>query len=102
MPVEAIATGCPVIGLGVGGILDSMTDQTAVFYEHATCEGLLKAISTFELREHEFVEADLRARASLFSKENFRIGFERMLMRVSQQALAAKRYPVRGSAVRAV
>ena len=36
VPVEAIACGCPVIALGIGGVLDSMTHLTSVLYENAT------------------------------------------------------------------
>jgi glycosyltransferase involved in cell wall biosynthesis len=82
VPVEAIACGCPVIALGVGGILDSMTDETAVFYTNPTCDGLLEAIRTFEAREDTFDESALRARAELFSHSNFLSGLEQTLVRV--------------------
>jgi glycosyltransferase involved in cell wall biosynthesis len=36
IPVEAIAAGCPVIAFKRGGVLDSMTEQTATFYLHQT------------------------------------------------------------------
>jgi glycosyltransferase involved in cell wall biosynthesis len=71
VPVEAIACGCPVIALGVGGVLDSMTDQTAVFYYESTWEALQAAILTFEFRASDFIEATLRSRAQLFSEDNF-------------------------------
>jgi len=100
VPVEAIACGCPVVALGVGGILDSMTGETAILYQEATCEGLREAMREFECREGEFVDANLRARADLFSKANFREAFERTLMRVSLQAVAAKRHPIPARAAR--
>ena len=71
VPVEAIACGCPVIALGVGGILDSMTVATAVLYPEATCAGLMEAMLSFEAREAGFREADLRERALYFSEANF-------------------------------
>ena len=100
VPVEAIACGCPVVALGVGGVLDSMTDDTAIFYKEATVEGLRKAMSLFESCESRFADADLRARASLFSKDNFRERFERTLQRVTLQAAAAKRHPIHAAATR--
>ncbi len=93
VPVEAIACGCPVIARGVGGVLDSMTRDTAVLYEDATADGLQQAILAFEHREAEFVDADLRARASLFSKANFRKSFERTLQGLDLKTLAVKRQP---------
>ncbi len=100
VPVEAIACGCPVVALGVGGILDSMTDDTAVFYQEATADGLRNAIAVFESREGGIVDANLRARADLFSKANFRQSFERILLRASLQAVAAKRHAVPAPATR--
>lgn len=89
VPVEAIACGCPVVALGVGGILDSMTDETAVFYTAPTETGLADAILRFEERESDFVEWELRTRASLFSKANFMLGLERALLRA--RAISASR-----------
>jgi glycosyltransferase involved in cell wall biosynthesis len=71
VPVEAIACGCPVIALGVGGILDSMTEATAVFYDQPTKEALQQAILSFEARMTSFREIDLRNRARHFSEANF-------------------------------
>lgn len=82
VPVEAIATGCPVIALQKGGVLDSMTDTTAVFYASETVEGLVQAIRDFELRS--FDERELRRRAAQFSRERFLAGLEEILAAVLQ------------------
>ena len=71
VPVEAIACGCPVIALGAGGILDSMTPETSVLYTEPTIESLAEAITEFEARENKFSIATLRSRASCFSEELF-------------------------------
>ncbi len=71
VPVEAIACGCPVIALGIGGILDSMTVKTAVFYQEPTVDALIEAICEFEACEGGFVDATLRARAMHFSQKMF-------------------------------
>jgi glycosyltransferase involved in cell wall biosynthesis len=84
VPVEAIACGCPVIALGVGGILDSMTDRTAVLYTQPTVEGMTEAMSVFEAREGDFEESDLRARAALFSEANFLERLEKVLVQAQQ------------------
>jgi glycosyltransferase involved in cell wall biosynthesis len=85
VPVEAIACGCPVIALGVGGILDSMTDKTAVLYTEATHHGLIDAIHQFEARKNPFSEEALRARAEYFSESNFLDRFEQKFARVQRQ-----------------
>jgi glycosyltransferase involved in cell wall biosynthesis len=76
VPVEAIACGCPVIALGVGGILDSMNSQTAVLYDQPTHEALQQAVLAFQNRSTSFNEADLRSRAGCFSEANFLSNFE--------------------------
>jgi glycosyltransferase involved in cell wall biosynthesis len=82
VPVEAIAAGCPVIALKKGGILDSMTDRTAVLYSNETADGLVQAIREFELRS--FDERELRRRAAHFSPERFLAGLEEILADVMQ------------------
>ena len=71
VPVEAIACGCPVIALAEGGVLDSMTADTAVFFHEQTSAALERAMLAFEARADEFSLAMLRARASLFSEGQF-------------------------------
>ncbi len=77
VPVEAIATGCPVIALREGGIVDSMTDKTAEFYSSGTIEGLRDAIVKFESRT--FSEHELRRRAADFAPEKFMRRFEQIV-----------------------
>jgi glycosyltransferase involved in cell wall biosynthesis len=71
VPVEAIACGCPVIALAEGGILDSMTEQTAVFYDEPTTEALEQAMLRFEAQPDMFSPHILRARAAVFSEAEF-------------------------------
>ena len=71
VPVEAIACGCPVIALAEGGILDSMTEQTAVFYNEPTIEALEQAMLRFEAQPDMFETETLRARAAVFSEAEF-------------------------------
>ena len=79
MPVEAIAAGCPVIAFKKGGILDSMTEQTATFYSHQSADGLTEGIRNFEATQSRFDEAILRKQAALFSEAAFLKGFEQLL-----------------------
>jgi glycosyltransferase involved in cell wall biosynthesis len=79
VPVEAIACGCPVIALGIGGVLDSMTPLTSVLYKNATVDGLTHAMLTFESQENTFKESDLREQALRFSEASFLPRLERMI-----------------------
>src|SRR5271157_3832813 len=79
VPVEAIATGCPVIALGEGGILDAMTNRTAVFYSDGSVEGLKRAIGEFE--SCSFDPEELRNHGQRFSVEAFVGGFQDVLAR---------------------
>lgn len=81
VPVEAIAAGCPVIGLAEGGLLDSMTDKTALFYHDATVQGLVKAIREFQIDPQRFRGEDLKLRAQEFSEENFTVKFKEVVQR---------------------
>ncbi len=82
VPVEAIAAGCPVIALGEGGILDSMTNRTAVLYLDPSVDGLKRAICEFESC---FFDADeLRNHAQRFSVDRFVGGFQDVLVRAMQ------------------
>jgi len=82
VPVEAIATGCPVVALGEGGILDSMTSKTAVLYSEGSVDGLKRAIGEFEGRS--FDPAKLRSHAQKFSVDAFVRGFQDVLARAMQ------------------
>ena len=57
-PVEAMASGAPVIGLGHGGLLDTvrcaasgMADATGVLFPDQTVDSLTEAVRWFERRQ---------------------------------------------------
>ncbi len=79
VPVEAIACGCPVLALAEGGVLDSMTAATAVFFHQATPEALRDAMLQFESRSGDFQPAILRAHAARFSEASFAARFSAIL-----------------------
>jgi glycosyltransferase involved in cell wall biosynthesis len=87
VPVEAAAAGCPVIALAKGGVVDSMTAETAEFYEEESAAALQEAILRFERRE--FSDAAMRRRAAEFTRDQFSRRFEAVLRR----ALSARRAP---------
>ena len=73
-PLEALAVGTPVIAQKKGGVLDTLDESVAEFFEEeegvALEESLAKAILIFEKRE--FDREHLFARADKFSRGNFK------------------------------
>jgi glycosyltransferase involved in cell wall biosynthesis len=73
-PVEALASGKPVIALGRGGVLDSVTvrDPVAgILYDSPDEVGLLQALEDFELIESQIRPLDLQNHARRFSEPVF-------------------------------
>jgi glycosyltransferase involved in cell wall biosynthesis len=71
-PVEALASGKPVVALGRGGVLESvpLTDPVGgVLYDSP--DGLARAIEEFERIESHIVPARLRKWAGRFCEKNF-------------------------------
>jgi glycosyltransferase involved in cell wall biosynthesis len=63
VPVEAMATGCPVIALGRGGVAENVDNRVGRTYREPTVEGLMRAIAGWEddRRPHDPAEARRRA-----------------------------------------
>lgn len=74
VPIEALASGCPVVAYGRGGVLDSLQDGvTGVFFAEQTVGALQAALERFEAGS--FPAGALQARAHDFSEERFRERF---------------------------
>ena len=72
-PLEAQASGRPVIAYGVGGVLETVLDgTTGLFFHEATPESLLAAVESFEAKPGRFEPAACRDRAAQFTPERFR------------------------------
>lgn len=70
VPVEAQACGAPVIGLGRGGLLETVReDESGVFFREPRAEDLVAAIDRFE--SQEFSTAAVRRNAERFGRERF-------------------------------
>src|SRR5574344_1462165 len=71
VPVEAEASGRPVICYGKGGVLDTVVDgKTGVYFNKQTPKSLEEAIIRFE--KMKFNSQDIRKHAMRFSEANFR------------------------------
>lgn len=76
VPLEAMASGRPVIAYARGGALDTLRDaETGVMFHDQTADALVAAITRFEREvEHTLDPARLAAHAARFSPEAFRAG----------------------------
>lgn len=70
-PVEAMATGTPIIALGRGGARESVTEKTGVFFDEPTVPSLQEAIDRFEKNEQKFSSKEIIDRASQFDEKVF-------------------------------
>ena len=69
-PVEAQATGTPVVCFGKGGVLETVIDgETGVFFDEQTPESLIEAIKKFETLS--FDPDKVRSNAERFSCRQF-------------------------------
>lgn len=76
VPVEAMASGAPVIALGAGGALETVEDgRTGVFYSDNSVAGLLAAVARFRDAESRFDSQYIRRHAEKFSANRFRTEF---------------------------
>lgn len=72
-PVEALASGCPVIAFGVGGALEYVVPNTnGLLFENQSVESLKKAILEFESKPSNFWETDkIKQSVSKFGSQEF-------------------------------
>jgi glycosyltransferase involved in cell wall biosynthesis len=75
-PLESLASGRPVIALRQGGVLDTLDEKTALFFEEQTVEGLVDALARFDAWERTFRPAAARERALRFTKAAFQAAFQ--------------------------
>lgn len=87
VPVEAMASGRPVIAYGRGGALDTVVPgQTGLLFKEQTEQALADAIELFETMEHRFCPELMQLHAARFSNANFKAGMKRVI----DQALAER------------
>ena len=70
-PLEAQATGRPVIALGRGGARETVTGGSGLFFAEQTPASLGEAVRAFETWERSFAPAAARTQAERFSKAAF-------------------------------
>jgi glycosyltransferase involved in cell wall biosynthesis len=83
VPVEAQATGCPVVAFARGGALETITERTGVFFDEQTPPSILAAIEHLERAPIE--PAACRENALRFSEE----AFDQAIVRHAESLLAS-------------
>lgn len=82
-PLEAMASGRPVIAYAAGGVLETVVEgDTGFFFREQTPEALATAVRDFEAMVAPPSEGACRARAEEFSPELFRTRIASFLERV--------------------
>jgi glycosyltransferase involved in cell wall biosynthesis len=87
VPLEAMASGKPVIALGRGGVTETVVPPggaeppTGLFFEPQTADALVDAIRRFEADPSRFDPKALRARAEAFDRPIFKERVARYIVR---------------------
>lgn len=83
-PVEAMASGRPVLAFARGGALDTVVDgSSGILFDEQHVDSLCDAMLRFENCEQRFVPAAIRAHAAGFSRARFEADFRDLVERIS-------------------
>ncbi len=73
VPLEAMASGRPVIAFGKGGALETVVDGvTGILFKEQTPDSLIQAVEKFESDPKHFNSRQIRKHAEKFSKDIFK------------------------------
>jgi len=80
VPLEAAASGRPVIAYGRGGALETVIPgETGILFDHQTPTSLIEAVNSYQQVPQRFVENRLVEHARKFSRERFKQHFRAAL-----------------------
>ncbi|WP_051074158.1 glycosyltransferase [Rhizobium freirei] len=80
VPVEAMASGRPVIAYGSGGALETIVPGvTGLFFDEQSVDALIDAVLDFEASERRFHPATLHAHSEQFSLQTFKTGMRAII-----------------------
>ena len=71
-PLEAQASGTPVIAYAAGGVLETVTEQTGIFFQEQTVEALCDAIEEMDAKWSTFKPEAFAQQTQKFAKDRFR------------------------------
>ena len=73
VPVEAMASGRPVIAFAAGGATETVVErETGLLFAEQSISSLIDAVEKFKSMEHRFDQTRLREHARQFGKERFK------------------------------
>jgi glycosyltransferase involved in cell wall biosynthesis len=76
VPLEAMASGKPVIAYGSGGALETVVPgRTGLFFSEQSAESLAAAVRRYEACDHTFDPIEIASHAKSFSKARFKKAF---------------------------
>ena len=78
-PLEAMASGAPVIAFGEGGACETVASETGILFRPQTAEALSDAVMEIESGRQRFSEEKCRARASFFTEARFKSEIQAVL-----------------------
>ena len=90
-PVEALASGKPVIALGRGGALETVPPFGGVFYDEPTEDSLAAAVTSFYALEPDIRASELQSYSRRFSEGEFLRGMTEVLRNEEFTAEATRR-----------
>jgi glycosyltransferase involved in cell wall biosynthesis len=99
-PLEAQASGRPVIAYGRGGVLETVmplnsgniTPPTGIFFSQPSVEGLLEAVELYQRHRERFEPGTIRRHAAKFSGERFKAEIsDYIAARMGERKTEAKR-----------
>ena len=80
VPLEAMASGRPVIAYARGGALETVVEgTTGLFFKEQTVESLMAAVEKFETMQAQFVPEIIRNHACQFSRAQFLNEMQRVI-----------------------
>lgn len=94
VPVEAMASGRPVIAYGSGGALETVVPGVSgILFDTQSVDALIEAVVDFEATEHRFHPEMLQAHAEQFSLRKFTAGMQAI---IEEELLVRKADRLRG------
>lgn len=95
VPIEAMASGRPVIAYRRGGALETVVEgRTGLFFDEQTEDSLLAAVERFEGIEETFDPADIRRHAVGFDRKVFKTKFKARVDELMKEHQASLTRPV--------
>ena len=96
-PVEAQASGTPVIAYGRGGVMDTVRDgETGILFREQTSESLIAAIELFEAVGVSYDSAQIKLHSEAFAvskyKENLLLYIEQCIEEQTKRKLHQQQY----------